>query len=1089
MATFTADQSGNGTTNGDLTRPKVAKRSTAVLLVSLAVAVAVAGVVVYGTQAPDLDIVHIELAGAQQAPLPASLVTALAWDLILIGGYGVALFLLNTVAIWAFWNPRARLVASFSRGAVVVAVVFDLLEDLALWLASRSSPEGTSTAGRDAFLEAAAAASTIKWIALIPAVAVAVVGVAIAGARLAASLVPRYELVGAPASTLGKETLQRLTPFEQPAREPKIRPDKTWNGRRRDNKEQKGTGPGEPAVLNDSGGDGVSPPQGQEPPAVTELLKQGDQEQKTAPGNPAVPDDSGDALASPEQPPATVTGSERWARAYHVPSITEAHLAERSGEEDVSAVCLSGGGIRSASLALGALQSLREELGSASYLVSVSGGGYTAGAYAQLLTDAGDEAVPVDGQWVHDSDEAFSEGSVEFDHVRRNSSYLASNGAQMFAALGVVARGLLASLVLLFAPALTLGVAAAWFYRVIPLAELPGLATSQTTESQETLITDAGALLHVHSSTWAAVTVVATLALVSWLAQVASYSNLAGWSQQFWAWSARASVFLTRLALLVVVVAVGIPAWLWVCGWIIRAVDKTAGAGAAIGASSGAVLLTFLVSLSSLAWRQRKTVQDALGAGAPKSRRLAIPGGLLQQLLVILTVVVLTVGWLLLFGITAIATVTDLQHQKTLPSLIVAGSGAVVVFLIGGLFDEASLSLHPFYRRRLATAFATRTATTTGTTGNPDGHSTFAVSYGRTERTTLSTYARPAAGASFPEFVFAASANLTGENRTPPGLTAVSFTMGADWVGGPDVGWVRTQTLEQVSPSRLRRDVTVQAAVAISGAAIASAMGRQSRWFQILFAVSGARLGAWLPNPVFLLRMREARDQDGKSTDWTVPGLPRVRRMTYLLREVFDIHPIDERLLLVTDGGHYENLGIVEALRRRASTIYCIDGGGDTPPTAHGLAEAIALARNELGVTFTLAEPLDAEPGAGAPLEPQSPFAGLNSTLTRQPIITGTYEYPAASGLPDGARKGRIYVARALLWPGMSYPLLSHAVNHPVFPHDSTGDQWFDDAEFTAYTQLGRELGDALHTAALAADRIPENRRNAFASGARLVRF
>jgi len=41
----------------------------------------------------------------------------------------------------------------------------------------------------------------------------------------------------------------------------------------------------------------------------------------------------------------------------------------------------------------------------------------------------------------------------------------------------------------------------------------------------------------------------------------------------------------------------------------------------------------------------------------------------------------------------------------------------------------------------------------------------------------------------------------------------------------------------------------------------------------------------------------------------------------------------------------------------------------------------------------------------------------------------------------------------------MPYELLSYAAQHPVFPHDSTGDQWFDDGQFTAYTQLGRELG------------------------------
>ena len=44
----------------------------------------------------------------------------------------------------------------------------------------------------------------------------------------------------------------------------------------------------------------------------------------------------------------------------------------------------------------------------------------------------------------------------------------------------------------------------------------------------------------------------------------------------------------------------------------------------------------------------------------------------------------------------------------------------------------------------------------------------------------------------------------------------------------------------------------------------------------------------------------------------------------------------------------------------------------------------------------------------------------------------------------------------------MSYSLLSYAARHPVFPHDSTGDQWFNDDQFTAYTQLGRELGEVV---------------------------
>jgi len=427
-----------------------------------------------------------------------------------------------------------------------------------------------------------------------------------------------------------------------------------------------------------------------------------------------------------------------------------------------------------------------------------------------------------------------------------------------------------------------------------------------------------------------------------------------------------------------------------------------AGFGVGVSGSVATALLTFLASLASLLWRKRKTIKDTVsGSASGGSRTVAVPNGLLQQLLVIASVAVLVLSWLVLFGVTTIGTATDLNLGHHRPSLLLAGLVVALVAFVGGFFDETSLSLHPFYRRRLASAFSTRAVTVPAERGG----GTVAVPYHRRERTTLSTYARPAGGRrEFPEFVFAAAANLTGEDRTPPGLTAVSFTMGADWVGGPDVGWVRTEDLEHLAPPRLKRDLTVQAAVAISGAAVASAMGRMSRWYQIVLALSGVRLGAWLPHPVFVDKMRQARDQQGKLTDWTLPGLPRVRRATYLLRELFNLHPYEERLLLVTDGGHYENLGIVEALRRRCTTIYCVDGGGDSPPTAPGLAQAMALAETELGVRIHLDRPFDSEPGGGQGLDPAAPLAALNAALSKSPVITGTFRYPAASGLPKRPR-------------------------------------------------------------------------------------
>lgn len=972
-----------------------------------AIAALAVGLWLHIALAPRLNIVGVAIGGHGQSwPPPTAARSALAWDTAFLACYGLALWLSTTAARWVNWSPRSQAAARLGRGGALVVVAVGLAENLALALALSGPGPARSTVGARA-LDVAAIAATIKFTVLLPVAAVGLAGVLVTFGRLTSALLPRNHWpVGAVVAP---------TPTE----------------------EQLGAPPASSA-LHERLYRNISPPV----PRVPQM--------------------------APEQP--------RWRHAYNVPDITEQGL--RAGPR--TGFCLSGGGIRSASVAMGALGTLRTELRDADYLVSISGGGYTSGALAQMLTDAGDQdAVQAPARAVHDPAGAYLPGSVELDHVRRHSSYIASTPTQMLFALAVLARGLVATLLLIFAPAVALGVGAAWFFYEIPLAVFPLPA------SRRAGFTSA---LPLQNAVWAAA-LVAGLALAAWLIALAADStatnkgnvasnvgqrtfrwssrdHLVAFGQWTFRWSSRASVFLTRIAVIVAVIAVGIPLLVWACEAILGLPSAAAGSRGSLGA----VLLTYLASIASIGWRKRATIGqvagDVSGKGSGTTGKAAVPNGLLQLLLVIASVGVLGASWLILFAVAALGTASELFAHSFWSSIIYGLGAVLVVVVIGGLFDETSLSLHPFYRRRLASAFATRAVIAGG--GQPQsGALRVAVPYEPSELTSLSRYGRACRqaagrqGKPFPEFIFAAAANLTGQGQTPPGLNAVSFTMSADWVGGPDVGWVRTATLEDACSPRLRRDITVQGAVAISGAAFASAMGRFAAWYEIILALSGARLGAWLPNPRFLGSLQAAQ-QGGKVVDWTLPGLPSIRRGTYLLRELLNIHPAQERLLQVTDGGHYENLGIVELLRRRCTTIYCIDGGGDSPPTAAGLAQAMTLAWTELGVEIKLADPFTAEPGAGAPLEPKASLAALNATLAKEPVLKGTITYPAASGLPQGSRTGEIYVARALLWPQMSYPLLSYAAQNPVFPHDSTGDQWFDDEQFTAYNQLGRELGQAV---------------------------
>jgi hypothetical protein len=96
--------------------------------------------------------------------------------------------------------------------------------------------------------------------------------------------------------------------------------------------------------------------------------------------------------------------------------------------------------------------------------------------------------------------------------------------------------------------------------------------------------------------------------------------------------------------------------------------------------------------------------------------------------------------------------------------------------------------------------------------------------------------------------------------------------------------------------------------------------------------------------------------------------------------------------------------------------------------------------------------------GSGEALQPKDPLAALSTRLSQTGIITGDFVYPSCK---FEGRCGKLIVAKAALWPALPYPLMAYAQDTPTFPHDSTADQWFDDHEYAAYTELGRRLGDA----------------------------
>lgn len=719
----------------------------------------------------------------------------------------------------------------------------------------------------------------------------------------------------------------------------------------------------------------------------------------------------------------------------------------RDLDGDRLGVCLSGGGIRSATFSLGALSVLRDHVLEASHLVTVSGGGYAAGAIQHALDPATDRSTA-------EPEDAFTDGTPELDHLRRHGKYLADGVGEWLVALGVVLRGLLANVALFLLAIVVLARLLAHGYRGAGLTyvdpEGSGVPFTQLWPLPPGIV-------------WAlAVTVTASFLLWGVALLLEPWAD--GGRRRVIGRLHTAAQWTIAVAALVGLLGVVVPAIAWLSdierltGLDPQQVDEEATAG---GIAVTAVGAGYLGTLAIILWRGRTRVGRLTAWVREHAGRLDTP--IVQRLLVGLGLAGLAGGLLIVLG-------QVLQHTGGASALAgqdwvawepvgaalrrfglrewhVTAAVAAVLAVMVALVDQTRWSLHPFYKRRLASAFAVRR------TREPDGRPS-AEAYPFEEMTALSQYGQPEAP--FPQLVFSTAAHASGQRWAPPGRRVVGFTFSHDVLGGPVTDWVATADVEERSSPVLRLDLTLQAAMAISGAAFASAMGRHTRPFDALLALSNARLGTWVPNPRHLQRLAEDPD------DWRLPRLPRTRRATYLLREILGIFSLDDPLLFVSDGGHYENLGLVELLRLRPRTIISLDASGDPPGMPTGLAEAVTLAYEELGVEFQFPEG-DVEalaPGsATVPDDSEAALADVSDRLSRRCTLAARFRYPDD---PPGTWPGRLVYGRALLTLQTPWWVLMHAVHEERFPSDATGDQWFDHAQFDAYHALGRHVASQM---------------------------
>jgi hypothetical protein len=367
--------------------------------------------------------------------------------------------------------------------------------------------------------------------------------------------------------------------------------------------------------------------------------------------------------------------------------------------------------------------------------------------------------------------------------------------------------------------------------------------------------------------------------------------------------------------------------------------------------------------------------------------------------------------------------------------------------------DLTSWSLHPFYKRRLSCAFALKRIRAADLTDKErlrcealaDAPAGIAIERNYDRLVKLSDTAvrdRP-----WPTLLVCAAANVRDPGATPPGRNVTSFTFSPYAIGGPLVGaavmakfearwappkragrkaavvaWLRREERRPPKKRRRANDFSLPAAVAMSGAAISPSMGKLTRRsFTFLLALANIRLGVWVPNPRFVM---------GPQPKGAF-GRPRP---VYLFKELLGINRVGGRYLYVTDGGHYEALGLVELLRRGCTEIYCLDASGGEGFEV--LGDAVALARSELGINI--------------PIDPSRLFPDGVTELAKTNAVRVDFEYPGEPPV-----RARLVYARNVLTARAPWDVQAYHKVDPSFPHDGLTDQLYTDQKFEGYRILG----------------------------------
>jgi hypothetical protein len=146
----------------------------------------------------------------------------------------------------------------------------------------------------------------------------------------------------------------------------------------------------------------------------------------------------------------------------------------------------------------------------------------------------------------------------------------------------------------------------------------------------------------------------------------------------------------------------------------------------------------------------------------------------------------------------------------------------------------------------------------------------------------------------------------------------------------------------------------------------------------------------------------------------------------------------------LTDGGHFENLGVYEMVLRRCQQIIIVDAGADPKCQFEDLGNALRKIEIDLAVPIRFRGGLKMQAGS----HPDNLYCAL-----------ADIDYACVDG--DCAQTlGQLLYVKAGLTGSEPPDILQYAKTHDTFPHEATANQFFNESQFESYRHLGSFIID-----------------------------